>query len=185
MHILTHLLVLTNLAFIFGLLISTTSTASTVTPSQNDVIMLNQIVVLNQIIRHETRHRLILEDTVKQLMVDFENLKSLQSASEKKISALTQAKADQDAMNQQLIENMTSVRVENENLKQELLTNFSNSGLHSCNCNSKNVTEELKDFKTNYRYMTLSLLDIQQKTDVMQGLSKIFVSTFFYVSAYS
>lgn len=137
MHILTHLLVLTNLAFIFGL----TSTASTVTPSQNDVFMLNQIIVLNQIIRHETRQRLILEDTVKQLMADFENL------------------------------------------KQELLTNFSNSGLHSCNCNSKNVTEELKDFKTNYRYMTLSLLDIQQKTDVMQGLSKIFVLTFFYVSA--
>lgn len=133
MHILTHLLVLTNLAFIFGL----TSTASTVTPSQNDVFMLNQIIVLNQIIRHETRQRLILEDTVKQLMADFENL------------------------------------------KQELLTNFSNSGLHSCNCNSKNVTEELKDFKTNYRYMTLSLLDIQQKTDVMQGLSKIFVLTFF------
>ena len=133
MHILTHLLVLTNLAFIFGL----TSTASTVTPSQNDVVMLNQIIVLNQIIRHETRQRLILEDTVKQLMADFENL------------------------------------------KQELLTNFSNSGIHSCNCNSKNVTEELKDFKTNYRYMTLSLLDIQQKTDVMQGLSKIFVSTFF------
>ena len=137
MHILTHLLVLTNLAFIFGLLISTTSTASTVTPSQNDVFMLNQIIVLNQIIRHETRQRLILEDTVKQLVADFENL------------------------------------------KQELLTNFSNSGLHSCNCNSKNVTEELKDFKTNYRYMTLSLLDIQQKTDVMQGLSKIFVLTFF------
>lgn len=137
MHILTHLLFLTNLAFIFGLLISTTSTASTVTPSQNDVIMLNQIIVLNQIIRQETRHRLKLEDTVKQLMADFENL------------------------------------------KQELLTNFSNSGIHSCNCNSKNVTEELKDFKTNYRYMTLSLLDIQQKTDVMQGLSKIFVSTFF------
>lgn len=137
MHILTHLLVLTNLAFIFGL----TSTASTVTPSQNDVFMLNQIIVLNQIIRHETRQRLILEDTVKQLMADFENL------------------------------------------KQELLTNFSNSGLHSCNCNSKNVTEELNDFKTNYRYMTLSLLDIQQKTDVMQGLSKIFVLTFFYVSA--
>ena len=114
-------------------------------------------------------------------MTDFDNMKSLQFASEIKISALTQAKADQDAMNQQLIETMTSVRVENENLKQELLTNFSTSGLNSCNCNSKNVTEELKDFKTNYRYMTLSLLDIQQKTDVMQGLSKIFVSTFVFM----
>ena len=175
MHILTHLLVLTNLAFIFGL----TSTASTVTPSQNDVFMLNQIIVLNQIIRHETTLRLKLEETLKQLMTDFENMKSLQSASEKNISALTQAKADQDVMNQQLIENMTSVRVENENLKQELLTNFSTSGLHSCNCNSKNVTEELKDFKTNYRYMTLSLLDIQQKTDVMQGFVKFLYQHFF------
>ena len=141
MHILTHLLFLTNLAFISGLLISTTATASTVTPSQNDVFMLNQIIVLNQIIRQETRQRLILEDTVKQLMADFENL------------------------------------------KQELLTNFSNSGLHSCNCNSKNVTEELKDFKTNYRYMTLSLLDIQQKTDVMQGFVNFLYQHFFYVSA--
>ena len=84
-------------------------------------------------------------------------------------------KSASDVMHQQLLENMTSVRVENENLKQELSTMKSNSfftsGMHSCDCKFKNVTKEMKDLKTDITNMTLSLLDIQRKTDEKQGLS--------------
>ena len=164
MHILRNLLFLLNIAFIRGLLFPTT----TITPTNSD------IMTLNQILRQETVLRVKLEETVRQLMAEFENMKKQQSASDIQISTLIQAKADQEVLNRQLQENITSVRVENENLKQELVTiknsSFITSGLHSCDCNIKNITQELTDFKTSFRYMTLSLLDIQQKTDVMQGL---------------
>lgn len=70
---------------------------------------------------------------------------------------------------------LSTITVENENLRQELSTiknnSFFTSEMHTCICNLKNVTKEMKDLKTDIRYMTLSLFDIQQKTDVMQGFS--------------
>ena len=186
MHILRNLLFLLNIAFIRGLVFPTTTITPTTTPCNK--VHNSDIMTLNQILRQETVLRVKLEETVRQLMAEFENMKKQQSASDIQISTLIQAKADQDVLNRQLQENITSVRVENQNLmhelstitveneilKQELLTIKNSSvftlGLYSCDCNIKNVTEELKDFKTNFRYMTLSLLDIQQKTDVMQGL---------------
>ena len=193
MHTLIYILFLLNFAFSYGLLFPKTTTQTTTTIPAATINLHNKephsdVILLNQIVMQESALRLKLEETVKQLMIDLENVKKQQSASDIQISTLIQAKADQEVLNRQLQENITSVRVENQNLmhelstitieneilKQELLTIKNSSvltlGLHSCDCNIKNVTEELKDFKTNFRYMTLSLLDIQQKTDVMQGL---------------
>nr|XP_022290582.1 uncharacterized protein LOC111102222 [Crassostrea virginica] len=170
MHILRNLLFVLNIAFIRGLVFPTTTITPTTTPCNK--VHNSDIMTLNQILRQETVLRVKLEETVRQLMAEFENMKKQQSAWDIQISTLIQAKADQDVLNRQLQENITSVRVENENLKQELFTiknsSFFTSGLHSCDCNIKNVTQELTDFKTSFRYMTLSLLDIQQKTDEMQ-----------------
>ena len=76
------------------------------------------------------------------------------------------------------LENITSVRVENEHLKQELSAiknnSFFTSGMHSCECNSKNVTNEMKDFITDF---TLRLFDLENQNasilSTVQNLERI------------
>ena len=118
---------------------------------QTDAILLQQILI------QETSLRLELERTVKEMKEDFENMKA----------TLSQTKAEQDMLKQQFIDNITLLRVENEQLKQLINNSSLTSEPHACHCNLTNVTRELKNFNTDFRYISLSLLDLRKETKAM------------------
>lgn len=86
------------------------------------------IMLLHQILLQETSLRMNLENTVKDLMNEFEQMKKNQM----------NVKKEQDKVNQKLIDNITSLRSENQQLKDELgqivNNSFSTLGMQTCKC---------------------------------------------------
>lgn len=116
------------------------------------------IMLLHQILLQETSLRMNLENTVKDLMNEFEQMKKNQM----------NVKKEQDKVNQKLIDNIASLRSENQQLKDELgqivNNSFSTLGMQTCKCDLTNITSDLHDFKREVtQNVSLSFLDFQRK----------------------
>ena len=140
---------------------STVTTTPAIETQGNDATL----KLIQKILMQETLLRLELERTVTELKEDFENMKKLQM----------QAKTEQNILNEQFENNVTLLQIENEQLKQVISNQSSAIELHSCQCNLTDVTKGLQDFNTDFRYISLSLLDLQKETKLANDSMSIAV----------
>ena len=104
--------------------VTTTKTVPIETPDHDATLKLWQKIHIQ-----ETLLRLELERTVKEMKEDFENMKNLQ----------TQAKTEQNILNQQFVSNVTLLQIKNEQLKQ-VISNQSTAVSMQLNWSYKGIT---------------------------------------------
>lgn len=98
------------------------------------------------------------------MMKEFEQMKK----------SLAESKMEQDILIEQLWNNVTSLNTENEMLKDDLsvlkgqVINNSFGSPH-LKCNVSSITKELQNDKREFRYISISFLDLQRECSMNKG----------------
>lgn len=119
---------------------------------------------LYQILARETSLRMEQERTIGKMMKEFEQMKK----------RLAESKMEQDILIEQLRNNVTSLNTENEMLKDDLTVLkrqvINNSfGSPHLECNVSSITKELQNVKREFRYISISFLDLQRECALNKG----------------
>lgn len=119
---------------------------------------------LYQILAWETSLRMEQERTIGQMMKEFEQMKK----------SLAESKMEQYILIELLRNNVTSLNTENEMLKDDLsvlkrqVINNSFGSPH-LKCNVSSITKELQNVKREFRYISISFLDLQRECSMNKG----------------